>query len=160
MSPLPYRRNVGAALFNAEGKVLLARRADLPPEVATAWQLPQGGLDEGEDPRLAVLRELKEEIGTDQVEILAEVADWLSYDLPPELQGKALRGKYRGQTQKWFALRFLGQDADIRLDADAHVEFDAWRWADLSELPEIAVAFRKPIYARLAQEFAPFARSA
>ncbi len=155
---LPYRRNVGAALFNKEGRVLIARRADLARENQTAWQLPQGGLDEGEDARGAVLRELSEEIGTNQAEIIGEVADWLHYDLPAELIGKALRGKYRGQTQKWFALRFTGRDADIRLDQDPHPEFDAWRWAELSELPGIAVAFRKPIYERLVVEFAAFAR--
>lgn len=153
MSPLPYRRNVGAVLFNRAGQVLLARRADLPAGVATAWQLPQGGLDEGEDPRAAVLRELREEIGTDRAEIIGEVAEWLSYDLPAELQGKALRGQYRGQTQKWFALRFTGEDADIRLDTDTHVEFDAWRWAALAEIPVIAVEFRRAIYARLVVEF-------
>jgi len=157
MTDLPYRRNVGAALFNRDGRVLIARRADLGPDVATAWQLPQGGLDDGEDARTAVLRELAEEIGTDKAEIIGEVADWLHYDLPPELIGKALRGKYRGQTQKWFALRFTGQDSDIRLDQDPHPEFDAWRWAELAELPQIAVAFRQPIYARLVTEFATFA---
>jgi putative (di)nucleoside polyphosphate hydrolase len=158
MTDLPYRRNVGAALFNHDGRVLIARRADLGPDVATAWQLPQGGLDEGEDARAAVLRELTEEIGTDKAEIIGEVADWLNYDLPAELIGKALRGKYRGQTQKWFALRFTGQDSDIRLDQDPHPEFDAWRWVDLAELPHIAVAFRQPIYARLVEEFAVFSR--
>jgi hypothetical protein len=97
MPDLPYRRNVGAALFNREGRVLIARRADLGPDVASAWQLPQGGLDDGEDARAAVLRELSEEIGTDKAEIVGEVDDWLHYDLPPELVGKALRGKYRGR---------------------------------------------------------------
>lgn len=160
MTDLPYRRNVGAALFNRDGRVLIARRADLGPDVATAWQLPQGGLDEGEDARAAVLRELAEEIGTDKAEIIGEVADWLHYDLPAELIGKALRGRYRGQTQKWFALRFTGQDSDIRLDQDPHPEFDAWRWAELTELPGIAVAFRQPIYVRLVEEFTVFARPA
>jgi len=154
MSELPYRRNVGAALFNREGRVLIARRADVPTE---AWQLPQGGLDEGEDPRVAVLRELREEVGTGNAEIIGEVAEWLHYDLPPELLGRALRGRFRGQTQKWFALRFTGQDSEIRLDLDPHPEFDAWRWARLEELPGIVVAFRRPIYERLAREFAPFA---
>jgi putative (di)nucleoside polyphosphate hydrolase len=158
MPDLPYRPNVGAALFNAEGRVLIARRADLKASDTTAWQLPQGGLDKDEDPRVAVLRELREEIGTDKAEIIGEVTEWLRYDLPPELMGKALRGKYRGQTQKWFALRFTGADSDIRLDLDAHPEFDAWRWADLAELPVIAVAFRKAIYARLVTEFAVFGR--
>lgn len=154
MSDLPYRRNVGAALFNHDGLVLIARRADVPHD---AWQLPQGGLDEGEDPRIAVLRELREEIGTGKAEIIGEVADWLHYDLPPELLGKALRGKYRGQTQKWFALRFTGEDSEIRLDLDPHPEFNAWRWARLEDLPEIVVAFRRPVYQRLAREFARFA---
>jgi putative (di)nucleoside polyphosphate hydrolase len=156
MSQLPYRRNVGAALFNAEGRVLIARRADVAQD---AWQLPQGGLDEGEDPRIAVLRELREEIGTDHASIIGEVAEWLNYDLPPELLGKALRGRYRGQTQKWFALRFLGKDSEIRLDLDPHPEFNAWRWAELVELPRIVVAFRRPVYQRLAEEFARFAGS-
>jgi putative (di)nucleoside polyphosphate hydrolase len=155
MSDLPYRPNVGAVLFNAEGRVLVARRADLPG--AEAWQLPQGGLDEGENPAEAVLRELKEEIGTDRAEILAEHPAWLHYDLPAHLVGKALRGKYRGQTQKWFALRFLGQDSDIRLDQDPHPEFDAWRWVRLEELPELTVEFRRDIYRALVQEFARFA---
>ncbi|RVT95536.1 RNA pyrophosphohydrolase [Rhodovarius crocodyli] len=155
MSDLPYRPNVGAVLFNAEGRVLVARRADLPG--AEAWQLPQGGLDEGENPAEAVLRELKEEIGTDRAEILAEHPEWLHYDLPAHLVGKALRGKYRGQTQKWFALRFLGSDAEIRLDQDPHPEFDAWRWARLEELPELTVEFRRDIYRALVKEFARFA---
>ncbi|MBC9179432.1 RNA pyrophosphohydrolase [Pseudoroseomonas ludipueritiae] len=156
MPDLPYRRNVGAALFNRAGKVLIARRADLGKGATAAWQLPQGGLDEGEDPRAAVLRELFEEIGTAKAEIIGEVPDWLHYDLPAELIGHALGGRYRGQTQKWFALRFTGEDKEIRLDLDPHPEFDAWRWADLSELPAIAVSFRREIYKRLTREFARF----
>ncbi|ONG47425.1 RNA pyrophosphohydrolase [Pseudoroseomonas deserti] len=150
MSDLPYRRNVGAVLFNRAGQVLIARRADV---AADAWQLPQGGLDEGEDPAAAVLRELGEEIGTAEARILGEVEDWLTYDLPAELIGKALRGKYRGQKQRWFALGFTGADSAIRLDLDPHPEFNAWRWTDLEELPGIVVAFRKPIYERLVVEF-------
>nr|WP_314075977.1 RNA pyrophosphohydrolase [uncultured Roseococcus sp.] len=157
---LPYRPNVGAVLFNAEGLILVARRADMPNAEGAAggWQLPQGGVDPGEDLRAAVLRELEEEIGTAKAEIVAEHPEWLNYDLPAELQGKALGGKYRGQTQKWFALRFTGTDADIRLDLDPHPEFDAWRWARLSELPAMAVAFKREIYVRLAADFAAFAR--
>ncbi|MBS7809940.1 RNA pyrophosphohydrolase [Roseococcus pinisoli] len=157
---LPYRPNVGAVLFNAEGLILVARRADMPNAEGAAggWQLPQGGVDPGEDLRAAVLRELEEEIGTAKAEIIAEHPEWLNYDLPAELQGKALGGKYRGQTQKWFALRFTGTDADIRLDLDPHPEFDAWRWARLSELPAMAVAFKREIYVRLAADFAAFAR--
>ncbi len=156
---LPYRANVGAVLFNAAGKVLIARRADTPrAEVpASGWQLPQGGMDAGEDPRVAVLRELKEEIGTDKAEIIAEHPDWLTYDLPAHLIGVALRGKYRGQKQRWFALRFTGVDSDIRLDADDHPEFDDWRWADLTEIPDLIVPFKRPIYEVLARDFARFA---
>jgi putative (di)nucleoside polyphosphate hydrolase len=159
MTVLPYRPNVGAVLFNDAGLVLVARRADLPNAEGApgGWQLPQGGMDEGEDPAVAVLRELEEEIGTARAEILAEHPRWLTYDLPAELVGKALGGKYRGQRQKWFALRFTGEEADIRLDLDPHPEFDAWRWARLAELPALAVAFKRPIYEDLAREFARFA---
>lgn len=156
---LPYRDNVGAVLFSRDGLVLVARRADLPNAEGAAggWQLPQGGLDPGEEPRAAVLRELEEEVGTANAAILAEHPDWLSYDLPPELLGKALGGRFRGQRQRWFALRFLGEDSEIRLDLDPHPEFDAWRWARLGELPALAVAFKRPIYEALAHGFAAYA---
>lgn len=158
-SPLPYRPNVGAVLFSPRGKVFVARRADLPNAEGApgGWQLPQGGIDEGEDPRGAVLRELAEEIGTDRAEIIGEHPDWLTYDLPPELLGVALGGRYRGQRQRWFALRFLGADTDIRLDADPHPEFDAWRWTDLAALPVLAAPFKRDIYAVLALSFRRFA---
>jgi putative (di)nucleoside polyphosphate hydrolase len=152
---LPYRANVGAVLFGPDGRVFLGRRADQPPGLG--WQLPQGGIDEGEDPRAAVLRELREEIGTGNADILGEHPDWLTYDFPADLIGRVLGGRYRGQRQKWFALRFLGEDADIRLDADPHPEFDAWRWAALTELPTLVVGFKQPIYAVLAESFARFA---
>jgi len=156
---LPYRPNVGAVLFNRAGQVLVARRADMPNAEGApgGWQLPQGGMDPGEDPAVAVLRELEEEIGTARAAIIGEYPGWLHYDLPPELVGVALGGKWRGQTQKWFALRFLGEDAEIRLDLDPDPEFDAWRWAALAELPGLAVAFKREIYAALAREFARFA---
>ena len=156
---LPYRDNVGAVVFNPAGLVLVARRADLPNAEGApgGWQLPQGGMDPGEDPSVAVFRELEEEVGTARAEIMAEHPDWLCYDLPPELLGKALGGKYRGQRQKWFALRFLGTDADIRLDLDPHPEFDAWRWAPLADLPALAVPFKLAIYTVLARDFARFA---
>lgn len=159
MTTLPYRDNVGACLFNGAGLVLIARRADMPNAEGSAggWQLPQGGMDAGEDPAVAVFRELEEEIGTARAEILAEHPAWLCYDLPPALIGKALKGKYRGQRQKWFAMRFLGSDADIRLDLDPHPEFDAWRWAHLAELPALIVPFKRPIYEILARDFARFA---
>ena len=156
---LPYRPNVGAALFNHAGRVLVARRADLPNAEGSpgGWQLPQGGIDAAEDPRAAVLRELAEEIGTDRARIIGEHPDWLTYDLPPSLLGVALGGRYRGQRQRWFALRFLGDDAEIRLDRDPHPEFDAWRWTDLQELPLIGPAFKRGIYRVLADSFARFA---
>lgn len=155
---LPYRDNVGAVLFNPAGLVLVARRADLPNAEGAAggWQLPQGGMDPDEDPRIAVLRELEEEIGTARAEILAEHPEWLHYDLPAALIGRALGGRYRGQRQRWFALRFLGEDSDIRLDLDPHPEFDAWRWVALRELPALAVDFKRPIYEVLARDFARF----
>ena len=162
MSSLPYRLNVGAALFNRAGLVLVARRANLPNAEGAAggWQLPQGGIDPGEDPRTAVLRELAEEIGTAHASVIGEHPEWLSYDLPPELQGVAFGGRYRGQRQRWFALRFDGTDDEIRLDGDPHPEFDAWRWAELAELPGLAVGFKRPIYQVLAASFARFAAPA
>ena len=162
MTELPYRPNVGAVLFNEAGEVFVARRADLPNAEGApgGWQLPQGGIDEDEDPRAAILRELQEEIGTSKATILAEHDEWLRYDLPDHLIGKALGGRYRGQRQRWFALRFDGVDGDIRLDLDPHPEFDAWRWARLAELPALAVAFKRPIYEVLAKSFARFAGAA
>jgi putative (di)nucleoside polyphosphate hydrolase len=162
MSDLPYRPNVGAVLFNRDGKVFVARRADLPNAEGApgGWQLPQGGIDPDEDPRVAVLRELAEEIGTSRADIIGEYPDCVTYDLPPELVGVALGGRYRGQRQRWFALRFLGEDSDIRLDVDPHPEFDAWRWVDLACLPALAVSFKRPIYEALAAWFAPLARPA
>ena len=153
---LPYRPNVGAALFSRDGLILVARRAGLPNAEGApgVWQLPQGGIDADEEPRQAVLRELREEIGTDRAEIIAEHPDWLSYDLPPHLLGRALGGRFRGQRQRWFALRFTGEDDDIRLDLDPHPEFDAWKWLPLSELPGQEVGFKQAIYRILAVSFA------
>ncbi|MDT7952314.1 MAG: RNA pyrophosphohydrolase [Acetobacteraceae bacterium] len=159
MSDLPYRPNVGAVLFNREGLVFVARRADLPNAEGApgGWQLPQGGIDADEDPAVAIFRELEEEIGTARARIIGEHQEWLTYDLPPALVGKALGGRYRGQRQRWFALRFEGSDADIRLDLDPHPEFDAWRWTPLADLPDLAAPFKRPIYDVLAREFAAFA---
>ncbi len=157
---LPYRRNVGAVMFNSQGLVFVARRTDLADldSPTRAWQLPQGGIDADEEPRAAVFRELREEIGTDRAEILAEYPEWLTYDLPAHLMGVALGGRYRGQCQRWFALRFTGADADIRLDREPEPEFDAWKWIDLAALPGLAVEFKRPIYELLAASFARFAR--
>jgi putative (di)nucleoside polyphosphate hydrolase len=154
----PYRPNVGGVLFNAAGLVFVARRADLPNAEGApgGWQLPQGGIDPDEDPAKAIFREMKEEIGTDRMEILDAHPEWLSYDFPPDLK-TAIARRWRGQRQKWFALRFAGEDADIRLDLDPHPEFDAWRWAPLDRVPALAVAFKRPIYEILARDFARFA---
>lgn len=159
MNSLPYRPNVGAVLFNRDGLVLVARRAATPDAEGAAggWQLPQGGIDEGEDPKAAVLRELEEEIGTRDVEVLGEHPEWLSYDLPPNLRGVAWRGLYRGQRQRWFAMRFRGDDSAIRLDLDPHPEFDAWRWVPLSDLSLLAVPFKRAIYDVLITSFTCFA---
>ncbi len=159
MSDLPYRPNVGAVLFNRQGLIFVARRADMPNAEGPAggWQLPQGGIDDGEDPKVAVFRELAEEIGTRKAEVIGEHPEWVTYDLPPNLLGIAWRGQYRGQRQRWFAMRFTGEDSDIRLDLDPHPEFDAWRWVALSELPSLAVPFKRTIYETLAKSFARFA---
>ena len=159
MTTRPYRPNVGAVLFNRHGLVFVARRADLPNAEGApgGWQLPQGGIDGEEDPAIAVLRELEEEIGTGRAVVIGEHPEWLTYDLPPELLGVALGGRFRGQRQRWFALRFTGKDHDIRLDLDPHPEFDAWRWTPLDSLPEIAVGFKRDIYHVLAKSFRRFA---
>ncbi|TVR97827.1 MAG: RNA pyrophosphohydrolase [Rhodospirillales bacterium] len=146
---LPYRKGVGALLFDRRGRVLVAQRVDTPG----AWQLPQGGIDEGEDPEEAVRREVKEELGTDRFEIVAETPGWLRYDLPEALQGRIWGGRYRGQEQRWYALRFTGADADINLAASGHPEFDAWRWAAVDELPALAVWFKRPLYEDLVSQF-------
>ena len=156
---LPYRPNVGAALFGRDGRVLVGRRAD-GAGGGGIWQLPQGGIDVGEEPRAAVIRELGEEIGIApaDVAIIGEHPDWLQYDLPPELVGRALGGLFRGQRQRWFALRFLAGDTAIRLDAHEAIEFDAWKWVELGAMPELAAGFKKPIYEIVAQSFATFAQ--
>ncbi|SOD94674.1 RNA pyrophosphohydrolase [Caenispirillum bisanense] len=151
---LPYRKCAGLMLVNDQGLVFVARRKDTPD----AWQMPQGGIDKGETPHEAALRELEEEIGTAKAEIVAESSQWLRYDLPEDLIGKVWKGKYRGQEQKWFLLRFTGEDADIDI-ATRHPEFDAWKWAPVDELPSMIVAFKRPIYEALVAEFGPRAKA-
>jgi putative (di)nucleoside polyphosphate hydrolase len=136
-------------LLNPRGQVFIAQRIDTP---GTAWQMPQGGIDPGETPRQAALRELREETGTDNAEIIAESRDWVRYDLPEDLAPKLWGGRYRGQEQKWFALRFLGTDADIDI-AGEHPEFSAWRWAELAEVPDLIVPFKRALYRRVVDEF-------
>jgi len=146
---LPYRCCAGVVLLNRDGLVFAGRRADAPD----AWQMPQGGIDAGESPRQAACRELLEETGIAAIEPLAETAGWLTYDLPPELVGTALRGRYRGQKQKWFAMRFTGSDASIDLGAAAHPEFDAWRWMTGEALVEAIVPFKRDVYRQIFSEF-------
>jgi putative (di)nucleoside polyphosphate hydrolase len=151
---LPYRPGVGAVLFDARGWVFVGRRIDTEAE---AWQLPQGGVDPGEDPETAVLRELAEEIGTTKAVVVARAARPYRYALPAELVGKVWRGRYGGQEQWWFALRFTGTDADIDLNADHHPEFNAWRWVPIGELPRLAIGFKRELYTNLVAEFAHLA---
>jgi putative (di)nucleoside polyphosphate hydrolase len=146
---LPYRPCVGMMLINRDGHVFVGKRIDQSVE---AWQMPQGGIDEGEDARAAALRELKEEIGTANAAFLREHPDWLFYDLPPHLVGVALHGKFRGQKQRWFALLFLGNDREIDL-ATQHPEFSEFRWVAASELMGLIVPFKREIYAKVIAEF-------
>ncbi len=144
-----YRRGVGIMLFNPKGLVFIAQRLDMPSD---AWQMPQGGIDPGEEPAEAALRELKEETGTDRAVIVAESRDWYRYDLPAELQRVLWGGKYRGQTQKWFAMRFTGTDRDIDI-ATEHPEFSTWKWTKPATLPDVIVPFKRDIYQALVDEF-------
>jgi putative (di)nucleoside polyphosphate hydrolase len=151
-SELPYRPCVGIFLINAAGKVLVGRRIGAE---ANAWQMPQGGIDAGEAPAEAAMRELEEETGTGNARIIGEAADWVCYNLPANLIGKVWNGRYRGQRQKWFALRFLGRDEEIDPAGVAHPEFDGWRWMDADQLAANVVVFKRQIYARIVAEFAP-----
>ncbi len=145
----PYRPCVGIMLINRHNLIFVAQRID---QQAEAWQMPQGGVDDGETPRQAALRELEEEIGTDKAEIIAESEDWIPYDLPRPLADRVWQGRYRGQTQKWFAMRFLGADADIDLDT-AEPEFDDWKWTPMETLVDVAVDFKRDNYAQVVAAF-------
>lgn len=150
-----YRPGVGLMLFDRKGRVFVARRNDTPD----AWQMPQGGIDEGEDPRAAALRELAEETGVTNAEIVGESEDWIAYDLPEDLRKKVWKGRYRGQRQKWYALRHLGTDKDIDLNAH-EAEFDAWRWVELDALETLIVPFKRELYRRVVAELGPIVRKA
>lgn len=148
---LPYRPCVGVMLIDGRGMIFAGRRKD---SESPAWQMPQGGIDAGEKPRAAALRELWEETGVtaDKVEFVDRVRDWLTYDLPPDLVGRVWGGKYRGQTQRWFLFRFLGQDSDVRIDT-AHPEFSEWRWIGADEMLAAIVPFKRPVYDRVVAAF-------
>jgi putative (di)nucleoside polyphosphate hydrolase len=159
---LPYRPCVATAVFNRAGRVFIGRRIDGPEHVdeVHAWQMPQGGIDRDEDPWPAALRELREETNIRSVEKLGEIPEWLSYDIPRAIAGLAWKGKYRGQRQKWYALRFTGdeREIDVAHPADGHEpEFAAWRWERLDKVPDLIVPFKRTVYARVAREFAKFA---
>ncbi|MEO8455668.1 MAG: RNA pyrophosphohydrolase [Sphingomicrobium sp.] len=147
-----YRRGVGVMLLNGEGKVFVGARIDNTDD---AWQMPQGGIDEGEDPWATALRELEEETGIAPrlVERIAECPDRLRYDLPDELRGKLWGGKWRGQDQDWYLARFLGDDQDVNI-ATSHPEFREWRWVEPERLPELIVPFKRNLYRRLLKDFA------
>jgi len=150
---LPYRPCVGVMLVNAEGRVFVGQRID--SKEGDAWQMPQGGIDDGEELHPAALRELEEETGiaADLVTILAESREEYLYDLPDQLIGKLWGGRYRGQRQRWLLVRFNGADEQIRLDAHAHPEFLAWRWVEPEQLPDLIVPFKKRVYRQVVEEF-------
>lgn len=152
---LGYRPCVGVMLVNRHGHVFVGRRID--NKEGDWWQMPQGGIDEGENPHDCAMRELAEETGivAHLVEIIAEAPEKLRYDLPPDLQSKLWGGRYRGQEQTWFLARFTGTDGDVNLAAHQPPEFCDWKWVEPAQLPELIVPFKKPIYTRLVAEFAP-----
>jgi putative (di)nucleoside polyphosphate hydrolase len=155
-SQLPYRLCVGVMLFNAENDVWVGRRVNSPNQghLSNFWQMPQGGIDDGEDPAAAALRELFEETSVRSATILAESREWYPYDLPKELIGNLWGGKYRGQTQRWFAVRFDGDDAEINIAPPGHErEFIEWRWAPMAELPRLIVPFKRDVYTKVIAEF-------
>ena len=156
---LPYRTCVGMMLINKDGLVFIGRRAGGIEHVddSHVWQMPQGGLNQGEKPEDAARRELEEETGVRSIRIIARTRDWLTYDIPDELLGIAWEGRYRGQKQMWFAARFEGPESEIDLSPrkDHEQEFDAWRWATLAELPALVVPFKRDVYERVIRELAP-----
>ena len=157
---LPYRPCVGIMVLNSEGRVWTGKRVVIPKgEMDGAlklWQMPQGGIDEGEEAEPAARRELLEETGISSVELLAEAPDWIRYELPPELLGIALKGRYRGQAQRWFAYRFLGKESEIRIDPPpgGHTaEFEVWTWRTMDEVLDLVVPFKRPVYEQVVAAF-------
>jgi putative (di)nucleoside polyphosphate hydrolase len=159
--PAAYRPCVGIMLINPAGLVWVGHRFDGPNDEGGGewWQMPQGGIDEHEDPLKAAFRELEEETGIRSVELLAEAPDWFIYDLPDRLIGLAFGGRYRGQRQKWFALRFTGDESEINLSPPGHTaEFDAWKWVPVAELVPGIVPFKRDVYAQVATAFSHLAK--
>ena len=160
---LPYRPCAGIMVFNRAGLIFVGRRSSGPEhiDVTHVWQMPQGGIDEDEDPYKAALRELYEETNIRSVEKLGEMAEWLAYDIPRDIIGEAWGGKYRGQKQKWYALRFTGEDGEIDVLAPGggkhKPEFIDWRWVELKSLPDLVVPFKRATYEQVVKEFAGFA---
>jgi putative (di)nucleoside polyphosphate hydrolase len=159
---LPYRPCVGVLVLNRDRHAFIGRRIEGPEHIdAThAWQMPQGGIDSGEEAWPAALRELHEETNIRSVERLGEIADWLQYDIPREIVGQAWQGKYRGQTQKWFAMRFTGDESEIDVGHPAgtqEAEFSAWRWEPMENIPSLVVPFKRAVYERVVREFAHLA---
>ncbi len=155
---LPFRPCVGVMVLNRDGLAFIGRRIDGPEHIdlSHAWQMPQGGIDPGEEPWPAALRELREETNIRSVERIAEIAEWLRYDIPRAIVGQAWKGKYRGQTQKWFAVRFTGADSeiDVQHPGGAHqAEFSAWRWEPMQNIPALVVPFKRAVYDRVVHEF-------
>ena len=143
-------------LLNRHGKVFVAKRIDMK---SSAWQMPQGGIDKGEHPRRAAIRELREETGTDKAEIIGYAPVWFNYDLPPELIDRLWGGKYRGQTQRWYAMRFWGSDSDIDIETE-DPEFLDWKWAPVEKLPDLIVPFKRSLYVAVIEALAPAIKKA
>jgi putative (di)nucleoside polyphosphate hydrolase len=161
MPDLPYRPCVGMMVLNRAGLAFIGRRIGGPEhlDATHVWQMPQGGIDRGEDPWPAAVRELREETNIGAIERLGEIVDWLTYDIPPEIVGQAWNGRYRGQTQKWFALRFTGDDSEIDIahpTGGLEPEFTEWRWEPLQNLPGLVVPFKREVYERVVAEFRKF----
>lgn len=162
LSALPYRPCVGIMVINAAGLIWVGRRAGTPNEGAGGWwQMPQGGIDEGEDPAVAARRELREETGIISADIIGESRDWYTYDLPPDLLGKAWGGRFRGQRQKWFAVRFRGVDSEIDITAQPghEAEFEAWRWIAPGDLTDMIVPFKRAVYRQVVRDFSGLTRA-
>ena len=163
---LPYRPCAGLCVLNRDGLVFVGRRSSGPEHIDAThvWQMPQGGIDRNEDPFKAALRELYEETSIRSVEKLGEIAEWIAYDIPREIVGAAWKGKYRGQTQKWYALRFAGPESEINIltpgGGDHEPEFIDWRWEKMENLPDLVVPFKQQNYQRIVKEFSKFASKA